>query len=1211
MSRSRSPRERVSAAAEMPIRRLTSGISGGSVCAQAVQGAGIGAGLFGDSEKINITGGAVVAGSSSGGAGIGGGVRGGIFTSGGSAKEINISDASVIAAASNLSKKSEFDRLIEHGGEAARAAADDLIRNFSDDISISDVFLLYKDFIFYFFNSSSFECFGTGIGAGARGHAGTIRITNSNVTAEGGVQSAGIGSSKENSFDAVQIVNSTVSAKGGENGAGIGSGCQSSGNGSVTISGSKVTADGGNYAAGIGTGKKSPKPACTININNRSDITAKGGMYGAGIGGGCEVGGGTVTIADSDVNAYGGNDAAGIGGGEDGNGGHIEICDHANVYAKGNHYGAGIGGGENGDGEYCAIEGTCTVEAQAGSSGTRIAIGYGDHRIFTSYTQGTVALGNAMLVKAGFLGSNTDVYAGSERFRALSIYDYVKLYPCRHSTTVWKYDTTSLHVRYCTECGVRLGDQTEEHNWNSENICTECGASAELVTVTLEEEGSSGSVITTQTTVPKHTEFTFPECANVPDGKEFICWSLKDRSDSRVPGDTAEIHDNTTYEAVCLTLQETPYIAPDGSQQTASARVLDGGYEGLALTDGWYVFKGEHESLSAFAVNGNVSMILEDGCMLKGSVEDSSLTLINSSGSASTLSLYGQSGQTGTIDAASNRVTVGNIRIYGGNIQSTDTFGGYHSTLIARGTLDIHSLRTPKYGTTIRGGNISTTASSYLSTELELGWTALSDSISLNGFNISLNGAIRVTDGKAFIDEDDMVYTGTLTSEQITAMEGKTLMPYPGLHHYGDPEWIWTHEHEEAAAVFTCTDGDCGNEQRVEADVTFAEDGDDVVYTAACTFNGQEYTVEKRVKALFAITVGNHGHGTVTADKTKAKPGEDVTLTVTPDSGYIIGTVTVTDAAGNKLYFNGSTFAMPDSDVTVEAAFTDTATAYEDGFGEKLAGYSISLRGNIGVNFYMELSADIARSETAYMRFTIPGNTVTEQTVYVRSAETRAINGKTYYIFPCSVAAKNMTSEIKARMADGARCGTEYSYSVKDYADYLLAHTDGNEKFAKAAPVVRAIISYGAYAKEYFDKTDTLGNLGSVAIDSKYADFTNTVPADLAVFDGATLSLKSETTLSLYFRSEKDLSFACDGMTVEKAQVDGCQVARIRGINSGKLLNSFTLTVSSNDSSATLTYSPMNYCYQVLNSETQNNRLMNVVKSLYLNAEAANEYFNS
>ena len=65
----------------------------------------------------------------------------------------------------------------------------------------------------------------------------------------------------------------------------------------------------------------------------------------------------------------------------------------------------------------------------------------------------------------------------------------------------------------------------------------------------------------------------------------------------------------------------------------------------------------------------------------------------------------------------------------------------------------------------------------------------------------------------------------------------------------------------------------------------------------------------------------------------------------------------------------------------------------------------------------MELSNDIAASQTAYMQFSVP-NTSKEyqnQTVKVSEAEKKG----NYYFFKCRVAAKDMNSKITAQLING------------------------------------------------------------------------------------------------------------------------------------------------------------------------------------------------
>ena len=68
-------------------------------------------------------------------------------------------------------------------------------------------------------------------------------------------------------------------------------------------------------------------------------------------------------------------------------------------------------------------------------------------------------------------------------------------------------------------------------------------------------------------------------------------------------------------------------------------------------------------------------------------------------------------------------------------------------------------------------------------------------------------------------------------------------------------------------------------------------------------------------------------HGGVTASRKAASSGSTITLTVNPDEGYQLYTLTVTDSRGNQRELTSKgggryTFTMPPSNVTVSAVFT-------------------------------------------------------------------------------------------------------------------------------------------------------------------------------------------------------------------------------------------------------------------------------------------------
>lgn len=394
---------------------------------------------------------------------------------------------------------------------------------------------------------------------------------------------------------------------------------------------------------------------------------------------------------------------------------------------------------------------------------------------------------------------------------------------------------------------------------------------------------------------------------------------------------------------------------------------------------------------------------------------------------------------------------------------------------------------------------------------------------------------------------------------------------FTDAHTYGNPVWTWADDYSTATAKFTCTDSRCRHEETVDTDIDVEETYEKIIYTASVEFESKTYSNKKEVQ--------------------------------------------------NEI-------------------------------GSWLVGHSLSLDGDIGVNFYMYLSDEIASSSTAYMEFHIPAvrpeNQLTTR-VYVNKqsdsslpcAYTKTIDNNTYYVFKCRVAAKEMTSDITAQIKDDEsnKTGTVYHYCVKDYADYLLNNAyeaDGttvkNQTFADAVPLVKKLINYGAYAQMYFDRNYAdLANADLTDKDRQLADVTaemierKTYTENLdesVTYDGATLSLKSETSLSLYFISESEgLTFSCikdnEKMTVQVEHTGKQYIARIRGIAANKLNDEFTLMVMNGETElGSVTYSPMKYCYNTLyRAETiegyqeANVDFVNVVKALYWYYDAAKEYF--
>ena len=313
---------------------------------------------------------------------------------------------------------------------------------------------------------------------------------------------------------------------------------------------------------------------------------------------------------------------------------------------------------------------------------------------------------------------------------------------------------------------------------------------------------------------------------------------------------------------------------------------------------------------------------------------------------------------------------------------------------------------------------------------------------------------------------------------------------------------------------------------------------------------------------------------------------------------------------------------------------TVDATATAKYKSARLSGYSLSLDGDIGVNFYMALDEDILSSETAYMQFTIAKSDETTETqkVLVKDVlgNTETVNDKTYYKFKCRVSAKDMTANITAQMIDGTNTGTEYTYTVKDYAKAILDAPDkyfDEAKRESGVNLVKAMINYGSYAQIYFypyiNSVDDDGiackdlNTGAEQVpaiadlEGKYSEPDVLLPEGVS-FEGATLSLKSETTLSLYFKNPNNVQFDVShnwsnygNRYIIKEKSGEYTIVRIRGISAKDLKNDLDILINDDYH---IIYNPLYYCQKVLESDSTSEGLKNVCRALFLYWNAANGY---
>ncbi|WP_307740576.1 transglutaminase domain-containing protein [Agathobacter sp.] len=321
---------------------------------------------------------------------------------------------------------------------------------------------------------------------------------------------------------------------------------------------------------------------------------------------------------------------------------------------------------------------------------------------------------------------------------------------------------------------------------------------------------------------------------------------------------------------------------------------------------------------------------------------------------------------------------------------------------------------------------------------------------------------------------------------------------------------------------------------------------------------------------------------------------------------------------------NQMTWTTDKAAVTLNAtgsakSFTFTAEYASESPAVSLYGRSITLKDNIDVNYYMEMSDSVFEHD-AYLEFKIAG-----QTYKINASDAAEVNenGKTLYKFSCPVNAAQMSDTIKTRIVIDNKTEEEYSYSVKEYASELLSKS--NEYPAETVKLVKALLNYGAAAQTFFKyNTDNPANGilsdADKAVDAADFDaYKAVIKAGSAngqnnglTYYGSSLICKSEMTVRHYFMVNEgcdinNYKFSyvnADGnevsLTPKKAS-DGVYCVDINGIMARNLNSIFACKVTGKNKACIfeLDYGPFSYSQKVIDSGNSSDELKNLVNALY------------
>ena len=327
----------------------------------------------------------------------------------------------------------------------------------------------------------------------------------------------------------------------------------------------------------------------------------------------------------------------------------------------------------------------------------------------------------------------------------------------------------------------------------------------------------------------------------------------------------------------------------------------------------------------------------------------------------------------------------------------------------------------------------------------------------------------------------------------------------------------------------------------------------------------------------------------------------------------------ITAYALNQLTWTTDKAAVTLSATGSAKSFTFTAEYASESPAVSLYGRSITLKDNIDVNYYMEMSDSVFEHD-AYLEFKIDG-----QTYKLNASDAAEVNenGKTLYKFSCPVNAAQMSDTIETRIVIDNKTEEEYSYSVKEYATELLSKS--NEYPAETINLVKALLNYGTAAQSFFKyNTGKPANAGlsdtdKIVAAADFAAYKAVIKTDSAnsqsnglTYYGSSLICKSEMTVRHYFMVNEgcdinNYKFSyvnADGnevsLTPKKAS-DGMYCVDINGIMARNLNSNYACKVTEKNKGCIfeLDYGPFSYSQKVINSGNSSEKLKNLVNALY------------
>jgi hypothetical protein len=315
--------------------------------------------------------------------------------------------------------------------------------------------------------------------------------------------------------------------------------------------------------------------------------------------------------------------------------------------------------------------------------------------------------------------------------------------------------------------------------------------------------------------------------------------------------------------------------------------------------------------------------------------------------------------------------------------------------------------------------------------------------------------------------------------------------------------------------------------------------------------------------------------------------------------------------------------------------------------GAYIYSHTLTLDGNIGVNYYMYLTSDVAACRDSYMEFVVDGDTYK---VTVNEAQ----KSGNYYVFTCATYAPEMTDTITATFhlvkngQDVAVSKKDYSYSVAQYAANVKAkYAAGDTRYsAKLIALIDAMMNYGGKTQAvYSHSTNNMADAGIAMSQYEYTyDLTNRRDGKYErgsinglTYKGAVVSMNAKATVRFYFEVDESLltikevtgGYTIEGITAfldsqsmifhkgvgayskyYYLETEGIPASQLRGRRNLEIFDdNYT---DDYEGYLEIKYGPMTYVLNKLNGKTQDeissNKTLAMCQAMYYYYVAAADY---